>query len=249
MHNETYTPGYTKNATDFMAQRSLESHGQFFIQHLPPDCSVLDCGCGPGTMTLGIASILGPGQVIGIDFAASQIEKAKRLAAELFIENVTFQIASCYSLPFSDTTFDRIFSHALMEHLSTPMQALKELFRVLKPGGYIGVCSPDFGGLLIAPSSEELVEAISTYASIQKSNGGDLYVGHKLGTYLSNAGFKDIQMQARYECYPDLDYISKYLSFQLEQKGFTKHAQTLRSWSKNTEGMFAQAWVSAIGKK
>lgn len=56
-------------------------------------------------------------------------------------------------------------------------------------------------------------------------------------------------MSARYECYPSLALIGKYLALQLEEQGETEHAQTFLEWSKNAEGMFAQAWVSAIGRK
>jgi ubiquinone/menaquinone biosynthesis C-methylase UbiE len=249
MNTETYTPGHTKNATDFMSKRTLESHGQFFTKYLHKGHNVLDCGCGPGTITLDIATVIHPGNVTGVDFSGSQIERAKSNAAERRVENVTFQIASCYSLPFADSSFDCIFCHALMEHLSEPVKSLRELFRVLEPGGYIGVCSPDFGGLLLAPASDELAAAVSSYASMQKANGGDLHIGHKFGAYLSEAGFKDIQMGARYENYPSLTFIGEYLALQLEQKGHTEHAQTFLEWSKNNDGMFAQAWVSATGSK
>jgi ubiquinone/menaquinone biosynthesis C-methylase UbiE len=249
MNTEIYTPGHTKNAIDFMSKRTLESHGQFFVEYLRKGTSVLDCGCGPGTITLGIASAIEPGIVTGIDFSESQIEKARSNAAEQSIRNVAFQTASCYSLPFSDSFFDCIFCHALMEHLSQPTKALKELFRVLKPDGYVGICSPDFGGLLLAPSSDELAAAISAYTSMQEANGGDLHIGHKLGAYLSEAGFKDIQMSARYECYPSLTFIGEYLALQLEQKGHKEHAETLLEWGKSQRGMFAQAWVSAVGRK
>lgn len=72
-----------------------------------------------------------------------------------------------------------------MEHLAEPLRALKEFHRVLKPDGRLGVCSPDFGGLLLAPPSDALTDAVSAYAAMQKANGGDLHVGHKFGEYLA----------------------------------------------------------------
>lgn len=216
MDPETYTPGHSENATDFMSHRSLQSHGQFFAGHLHPGDDVLDCGCGPGTISVGIAAAVAPGNVTGIDFAETQIEQAKALAANSQVENASFQAASCYELPFPDSSFDAVFSHALMEHLTEPTKALREFYRVLKPGGHVGICSPDFGGLLLAPHSQELDTAVAAYASMQKANGGDLHVGHKLVSCLAAAGFTHLETNARYECYPQLTFIGEYLALQLE---------------------------------
>lgn len=249
MSAERYTPGHTENATDFMARRTLQSHGQFFARQLRAGVKVLDCGCGPGTITLGIAAAVSSGMAIGVDFAESQIEKARHNAAAAGVQNASFQTGSCYSLPFADSSFDGVFSHALMEHLAEPLRALREFHRVLKPDGRLGICSPDFGGLLLAPPSDALTAAVSAYAAMQKANGGDLHVGHKLGEYLAAAGFREITMSARYECYPSLSLIGEYLARQLGENGEHGHAQTLRAWSQSEGGLFAQSWVSAVGTR
>lgn len=247
MSQESYTPGHTENATDFMLQRSFESHGRFFAPHIEQSHVVLDVGCGPGSISLGIAEAVSSGRVHGIDFGESQIEAARKNAKQVRITNAEFTQASCYELPFEKKSFDRVFCHALMEHLASPTDALAEFFRVLCPGGMIGVCSPDFDGTLLAPSTPDVTNAINKYATLQKSNGGDLRIGKKLGDYLIAAGFSDVSLSARYECYPSVDLISEYLARQLDLAQMHKHATSIRTWSNSPASMFAQCWVSATG--
>lgn len=246
---EQYTPGHTENATNFMARRSLHSHGQFFAKHLAANLDVLDLGCGPGTITAGLCMAVSPGQVIGIDFGASQIEQARNHCASQSISNVEFHVASAYEIPLPDASVDRVFSHALLEHLASPLDALQEAYRVLKPGGVIGICSPDADGWLLSPFSDALQEAVTQYVRMQSSNGGDLTIGKHLGQLLVKAGFRHVGMSARYECYPSLEFIGEYLALQLEKKGHERQAETFRSWSREPHGMFAQAWVAATGVK
>jgi SAM-dependent methyltransferase len=245
----SYTPGHGTNAADFMGRRSFLSHGAFFRPYLAPGLSVLDCGCGPGTITLGIAEVVAPGRVVGIDFGASQVERATASAASAGVTNVSFQTADCHALPFADAAFDRVFSHALLEHLPDPVRALREFHRVLVPEGVVGVCSPDWGGFILAPPSEALSRAVEAYTNLQARNGGDPGAGRKLGAHLAAAGFEDVSMAARFECYPSLEVIGEYLALQLERAGDVRSAGVFRDWSRGAGGMFAQAWVSATGRK
>ena len=249
MNIEAYTPGHTDNATDFMSKRSVETHGQFFLRYLTPGVSVLDAGCGPGSITSSIAPLIAPGSIVGIDFGASQIERAASNASRAGIHNAEFRTADCYSLPYDRGTFDRVFSHALMEHLSDPLRAMKELHRVLKPGGFIGVCSPDWGGFLLAPPSADVAAAVTAYTNLQASNGGDVQVGRRLGAYMAEAGFADVRMSARYECYPSLTLIGEYLALQLDRAADSRSAKAFRDWSRSEGGMFAQCWVSSVARK
>ena len=245
----TYTPGHSQNATDFMSLRTLKTHGEFFLPYLKSGQSVLDCGCGPGTITLDIAAAVEPGHVVGIDFEQSQIDTALAAAHERHCGNAHLEPGDVTSLPLKDCSFDRVFSNALMEHLADPVMAMRELWRVPKPNGIVGVCSPDWGGFLLAPPSEQLAAAIKAYIAWQSKNGGDVNVGRKLGQHLAAAGFRDLHMSARYEVYADRDVIGDYLAVQLERTGDITSASTLRQWSQQDGGMFAQCWVSCVARK
>ncbi len=260
---EHYTPGYSDNSVQFMEKRDVRLHGAFFLEHLHEGLTLLDCGCGPGTITLGLAEAVAPGRAVGIDVESSQIDQAEARASRRGMDNVWFKVASVYELPFDNQSFDRVFCNALMEHLAEPEAALLEMRRVLKPGGRIGVCSPDWGGFLVSPSGRDLDKALAFYRKMQARNGGDPTIGRKLGAMLSAVGYTEVSMSAYYECYEDSARIAEYLAAQIEEvrddadgedaeeMARTDPAQlaaVLRSWAREPVALFAQAWVSAVGR-
>jgi SAM-dependent methyltransferase len=243
---EQYTPGHSANATAFMAARSFGSYGEFIRPYIKPGMKVLDCGCGPGAISVGLAEAVGPaGHVIGVDSGQSQIEVAKARATP----NLKFEVASVYELPFDDSTFDLVFSHALFEHLADPVHGIAEIQRVLRPGGIAGLCSPDWGGFILSPTDDRVETAITGYRMLQEKNGGQTLAGRQLGPWLTAGGLATQKIHARYECYPDSRLIAEYLALQLEQAGDTESASVLRNWAASGCTMFAQAWVSAIAVK
>jgi ubiquinone/menaquinone biosynthesis C-methylase UbiE len=249
---------------NFMANRTVKSHASFFKPYLRAGMQVIDCGCGPGTITLGLASLVMPGTVTGVDTESSQVSTAYENASLQKITNIKFLVGNVYELPCAKNSFDAAFSHAMLEHLQEPLKALRELFRVLKPGGILGVRSPDWGGFLVAPSNPELDEAISYYKRLQQHNGGDPYVGRKLKSLLRQSGFIEIKTSASYECYQNPTLIAEYLAMRIEgsettdkavEKGWTNPeaievmSKALRDWSNHPDALFAQAWCEAIGRK
>ena len=223
---------------------------------------MLDCGCGPGTITAGLATAVAPGRVVGIDLGESQIALATTRAAEQGLRNTEFKVGNIYELSFDAGTFDAVFAHAVFEHLSDPIRALREVRRVLKPGGVVGVCSPDWGGFLIFPTPPMLEEAITFYKRLQAQNGGNPNVGRELGALLREAGFARIKVTASYECYENRQAIAEYLALRLEaapavdgaaklgevdNTQIAERVTALRTWSKHPDSLFAQAWVAAVG--
>jgi ubiquinone/menaquinone biosynthesis C-methylase UbiE len=227
-----------------MSQRAAETHAAFFLPQLRPGWRVLDAGCGPGTITLGLARTVAPGQAIGIDVEDSQFaaagEKAQREALD-----VDFRKASVYELPFENASFDAVFSHALLEHLSDPVAALTEFSRVLKPRGWIGLRAPDMGGLLIDAETDAPAEAFRAYFEKQMQNRADPRVGRKLGRLLRAAGFTVEKLTASYEVITEA--IAK-AGPSLTQPFMARAPSTLASAADDAPVFIALAWCEAIGR-
>ncbi|MBI4312967.1 MAG: class I SAM-dependent methyltransferase [Chloroflexi bacterium] len=138
--------------------RTAGQHAAFLLPYLEPGMRLLDCGCGPGTITLGLAEAVAPGEVIGIDVGGAQIELAKANAAQKGTQNVRFQVADVTKLPFEDDSFDAVYANALLMWVNEPLGALWEIRRVLRPGGLIGVRDPDGGSAVFDPGGAGLYQ-------------------------------------------------------------------------------------------
>ncbi len=107
---------------------------------------VLDIGCGRG----GFASWLArhspsPAAVVGCDFSPVAVDKASSFAAAAALGNVRFEVADIQRLDqFADATFDTVFSCETIEHVPDPPLAVRQLARVLKPGGRLFLSTPNY---------------------------------------------------------------------------------------------------------
>lgn len=232
-----------------MSARTLESHAGFLLPLLDRGLEVLDAGCGPGTITQGIAEHVLPGRVTAIDRDPAQVAHATRLAEGREQTNVRFTTASVYDLPFADASFDLAFSHALFEHLSDPRGALAELRRVLRPGGMVALCSPDWDAFEMRAATPEAGEALSAYRDLQEECGGDLRAGGRLADWLHESGFGLVQKGRRLEEYESSMRIATYLALQLDAAGNTRAARALLDWSTESDAALLGCWTHVIGVK
>jgi ubiquinone/menaquinone biosynthesis C-methylase UbiE len=107
------------------------------LARIKPGDSVLEIGCGTGTLTLAAKRQAGPtGRVFGIDIIPGMIEASQRKAAQAR-ENITFQLASIDAIPFSADQFDVVMCSFMIFHMSETVRGkgMAEIHRVLKPQG------------------------------------------------------------------------------------------------------------------
>jgi ubiquinone/menaquinone biosynthesis C-methylase UbiE len=161
----------------------------FLAPHLRSGMRLIDCGCGPGSITVDLARAVAPGEAIGIDLRDDALTQGRTLARERGITNVTFHAASVYQLPYADSSFDAAFACAVLQHLATPLAALKELRRVLKPGGVIGIADGSSTITFRYPTNP-ILQAWDRLRGLEREyNTGRPYEALALRALLREAGF------------------------------------------------------------
>ena len=251
---------------DYLSIRTATREGAFFIPHLTPTMQLLDCGCGPGTITVGLAQIVTQGYVTGMDREAAELAQARRYADQQGVANVTFQLGNLYEIPFPDDTFDALLAHAVLQHLAEPARALQEMRRVLKPGGLIGVREEDRDADIIYPCPPPLQETHAFLMRLWQAIGGDPYLPKRYRAVLREAGFARIQMSASCEYRSTREATRTWANVlsefarnpTLSERAMTLGANqttldamvaALQAWGDHPDAFWAETWCEAVGWK
>jgi ubiquinone/menaquinone biosynthesis C-methylase UbiE len=191
---EAYTHGHHPSVVGQHARRTAEADAEYLLPRLRPGLRLLDAGCGPGSITVGLARAVAPGETVGIDVAPAIIDEARALASD--VPNLRFEVADGYALDFAPASFDVVHAHQVLQHLARPVEALREWRRVLRPGGVIGVRDADYGTMSPWPQSERLNRFYEVYHAVAARNGADADAGRRLASWAAEAGFVDLEVGA-----------------------------------------------------
>jgi ubiquinone/menaquinone biosynthesis C-methylase UbiE len=119
----------------------------------PAAAQVLEVGCGTGALTRMLPREAEVDSVVGMDLAPSLLDRARELAADL--PNLRFEQADAGSLPFTDETFDVAVFDSTLSHVPEPERALAEVFRVLRPSGWLAAFDGDYATTTVALSDHD----------------------------------------------------------------------------------------------
>jgi SAM-dependent methyltransferase len=202
---ETYTHGHHESVVAQHAARTADECAAFLLPRLQPGMRLLDFGCGPGSITVGLAQAVAPGEVIAIDVVDDVLDGARELAREKGVTNVVFRRGSIYDTRFPELSFDVVYGHQVLQHLSRPVEALEEARRILKDGGVVGVRDSDYSTMAFTPSDGRLERFFQLYRDVARRNGGEPDAGRYLKGWLLDAGFTDIEMSTWTWTYDGVD--------------------------------------------
>jgi ubiquinone/menaquinone biosynthesis C-methylase UbiE len=197
---DTYTHGHAEPVLQSHRWRTAENSAAYLLPSLRPGLDLLDVGCGPGTITVDLAARIAPGRVVGLDVSADPLPEARAAAARAGVE-VTFQVGDVYALEVDDDSFDVVHAHQVLQHLTDPVAALREMARVCRPGGVVAVRDVDYGAFVSFPADPGLDAWLDLYHRVARANGAEPDAGRRLLSWAHAAGLRDLSATTSSWCY------------------------------------------------
>jgi SAM-dependent methyltransferase len=252
MPRDVYTHGHHESVLRSHRWRTAENSAGYLLPHLTSGTDLLDVGCGPGTISIDLAQRVAPGRVVGIDASPEVIAQAR----EHETSNIEFRIGDVYALAEGDETYDVVHAHQVLQHLTDPEAALREMHRVLRRGGRLAVRDSDYGAFAWAPADPRLDRWMALYQAVARHNRAEPNAGRYLLGWVRAAGFVDIIASSSTWTFADDEARAWWGSLwadratqssfatQAVEYGFTTFeelsqiADGFRDWSTNPDGYF-----------
>ncbi len=202
---DTYTHGHHESVLRSHTQRTADNSAAYLLARLRPGMTLIDIGCGPGTITLDLAQRVAPGSVLGLDLEPDVLDGATARAAERAIPNVEFRVGDVYALDLPDDSADVVHAHQVLQHLSDPVAALQEMARVCRPGGTVAVRDADYAAMAWAPADGRLDRWLDLYRTVCHGNDAEPDAGRHLLRWAAEAGLDDVEPSASVWCFATPD--------------------------------------------
>lgn len=152
----------------------------------------LDVGCGTGAVSRELARRMSVGHVVGIDPSPVFLATARKLASDF--TNLSFVEGDGRSLPFESASFDTVLFHTTLSHVPRPKEALKEAFRVLRPGGTLAVFEGNYTTTTLANGDFDPLQACADAAMAALVH--DRWLIQRLPALVQEAGFSIVKQRS-----------------------------------------------------
>lgn len=201
-----YLHGHHESVLRSHRWRTAENSAAYLLPRLRPGQSLLDVGCGPGTITADLARLVAPGRVTALERTDAALALAREEIARQGIDTVEFMVGDVHDLlDIPDDHFDVVHAHQVLAHVADPSRALTEMRRVARPGGIVAVRDGDYGGFVWAPQVPELDEWLALYHRLARAAGGEPDAGRWLLALAHSVGFSDVVASSSTWCFATPD--------------------------------------------
>ncbi|MGC5245898.1 methyltransferase domain-containing protein [Gordonia sp. DT219] len=203
-HRDVYTHGHDSVVVSSHGMRTAAGSAAYLIPFLRPGLDLLDVGCGPGSITVDLARLVAPGRVRGVEITEAPLGQARALAAQRGIP-VEFAVDDAYRLTTPDDSVDVAHAHQVLQHLSDPVAALREMRRITRPGGVVAVRDADYAAFSWWPADKRLDAWLNLYRTVAHGNDAEPDAGRRLLAWAHEAGFTEVTPSASVWCYATPD--------------------------------------------
>ena len=197
---DTYTHRHAEPVLQSHRWRTAENSAAYLLPSLRPGLDLLAVGCGPGTLTADLAALVAPGRALGLDASADPLDEARATAESAGVQ-VTFEVGDVYALDLPDASFDVVHAHQVLQHLTDPVAALREMARVCRPGGLIAVRDVDYATFTWFPANPGLDRWLEVYYGVARANDAEPDAGRRLVSWAHAAGLRDLTASTSSWCY------------------------------------------------
>jgi SAM-dependent methyltransferase len=196
-----YTHGHHESVLRSHRWRTAENSAAYLLPHLKSGATLLDIGCGPGTITADLATLVTPGRVTALEVTEDALDLARAEIGRRGLDSVGFATGDVHALDFPDDSFDVVHAHQVLQHVGDPVTALREMRRVTRPGGIVAVRDGDYAAFTWFPPLPELAEWLELYERVARGNGGEPDAGRRLLSWAHAAGFTDVTATSSTWCF------------------------------------------------
>lgn len=209
----------------------------------PAGSRVLEAGCGVGSQTVTLARHSPGAKFVSIDISSASLSQAAERLKAAGITNVELRQVDLFDLPFAPESFDHAFVCFVLEHLSRPLEALRVLKGLVKPGGSITVIEGDHGSTYFHPDSAAAHRAIQCQVELQRAAGGNANIGREVYPLMVKAGLEQVQVKP---CTVYVDGSRPHLIDGFTRKTFTAMIEGVREAALDRGLLSAQAFDAGI---
>ena len=192
MAPDIYTHGHHDAVLRSHRWRTAENSAGYLLPHLVSGQRLLDVGCGPGTLTVDLARLVAPAEVVGIDLAEAVVTEAAAHATASEVSNVRFLAGDFRTAGFEPGSFDVVHAHQVLQHLSDPVGALAAMAALTTPGGIVAVRDGDYSAFTWAPASAGIDRWLEVYLAVTRRNQAEANAGRWLLAWAHAAGLHDV---------------------------------------------------------